>query len=95
MQRYEAWERYGGRGRERGQTNIPTVTCDRATRRDHRDHSHRLAIEDLLDIANVAGRLHWSAREYRESLLRRVQHLLDVRQDARNVWGDKGILLVV
>ena len=63
--------------------------------RRSKGYSYRLAGKNVLDLADRARSLDRRAREDGEARLRRVQHLLDVRQDARDVWGDKGVLWVV
>ena len=53
---------------------------------------HRLAVQNLLDVVDRARRLNRRTREDRESLLGRVQHLLDVGHDASDVRGNKGVV---
>lgn len=62
----------------------------RATRLSN--FSHRLAIEDVLDVRDGASRLDRRAGKDVEALLRCVQHLLDIGKNSRSVLGDERVL---
>lgn len=54
--------------------------------------SYRLAGQDVLDVADCARSFNRRPGKDAETLLRRVQHLLDVGQDARDIGGDERVL---